>query len=51
MPSTMLTGALSMYDNRSRKVTVVDFIKDNLLVVATTFILVFLSFCLSFSAF
>ena len=42
MPSTMLTGALSMYDNRSRKVTVVDFIKDNLLVVATTFILVFL---------
>ncbi len=42
MPSTMLTGALSMYDNTSRKVTVMDFIKDNLIVVAATFIFVFL---------
>lgn len=41
MPSTMLTGALSMYDNTSRKVTLMDFIKDNLIVVAATVILLF----------
>ena len=38
MQSSMLTGALSMYDNALRKVTVIDFIKDNLLVVTVIFV-------------
>lgn len=38
MPPSMLAGALSMYDNRLKKVTAMDFIKDNLVVVATVFI-------------
>ena len=42
MQSSMLTGALSMYDNASKKVTLADFIKDNLLVVASVFTLLFL---------
>ena len=42
MSSSMLSGALSMYENTSKKVTISDFIKDNLLAVATIFILVFL---------
>lgn len=42
MQSSMLTGALSMYDNASNKVTLTDFIKDNLLVVASVFTLLFL---------
>ena len=41
MQSSMLTGALSMYDNALKKVTAIDFIKDNLLVVTTIFILLF----------
>lgn len=41
LQSSMLTGALSMYDNRAQKVTVMDFIKDNLQVVATVFLATF----------
>ena len=41
MPDAMLTGALSSYDAASRKVTVADFVKDNLPVVAGTAIAVF----------
>ena len=42
MPSSMLTGALSMYDSDLRKVTAMDFIKDNLLAVTVVFALAFL---------
>ena len=42
LPSSMLTGALSTYDAALQKVTVADFIKDNLLVVSGTFLAVFL---------
>ena len=42
MQSSMLTGALSMYDNTSKKISVIDFVKDNLVIVATVFISVFL---------
>ena len=41
MPSSMLTGALSMYENSLRKVTVTDFIKENLVTVAVMFIAIF----------
>lgn len=34
MPSSMLTGALSMYENTLRKVTFADFVKENLAAVA-----------------
>ena len=43
MPTSKLTGALSAYDNASQKVTLLDFIKENLLAVATLFICVFLA--------
>ena len=42
MPDSKLTGALSMYENTSRKVTLMDFIKDNLVAVAAIFIGIFL---------
>lgn len=42
MPDSKLTGALSMYENASRKVTLMDFIKDNLVAVAAIFIGIFL---------
>ena len=42
MSSSMLTGALAMYENISRKVTLTEFIKDNLLIVAVLFITIFL---------
>ncbi|MBU5481132.1 response regulator [Blautia sp. MSJ-19] len=42
MPSSMLTGALSMYENTLKKVTLADFIKENILIVAAIFISVFL---------
>ena len=41
MPSSMLTGALSVYDNMSRKVTLRDFVADNLVVVSAAFVTVF----------
>lgn len=41
MPSSMLTGALSMYENTLKKVTLTDFVKENLAAVATILILVF----------
>ena len=42
MPTSKLTGALAMYENSMQKVTFMDFVKDNLLVIATAFILVFM---------
>ena len=42
MPSSMLSGALSMYDNISRKVTLADFIQDNVIMVTVGFISIFL---------
>lgn len=42
MSSSSLTGALSMYDNAADKVTIVDFIKDNLAVAATVFATIFI---------
>ena len=42
MPASMLTGALSMYENTLKKVTVTDFIKENLLAVTIAFVAVFL---------
>ena len=42
MQSSMLTGALSMYEDTMKKVTVVDFVKDNLLAVTSAFLAIFL---------
>ena len=42
MSSSMLTGALSTYENSLRKVTLMDFIKDNLLVVSVLLLSLFL---------
>lgn len=42
MPAAMLTGALTMYETSLRKVSVLDFVKDNLVAVAISFITVFL---------
>ena len=42
MPSSMLTGALSAYENSMEKVTVISFIKDNLLIVSSICIGIFL---------
>ena len=42
MSSSMLTGALSMYENAEKKVTVMDFVKDNLMIVSIVFITIFL---------
>ena len=36
MPSSMLTGALSMYDNTSKKLTLMDLVKENILAVGLT---------------
>ena len=41
MPSSMLTGALSMYENTLKKVTLLDFIKENLLVVTIVLLVAF----------
>lgn len=38
MPASMLSSALTMYDSAARKVTPMDFIKDNLLLVAAVLI-------------
>ena len=42
MPTSMLTGALSMYENTLRKVTFADFIKENIVIIASSCILLFL---------
>ena len=42
IPSSMLTGALSTYEAASQKVTLADFVKDNLLAVSIAFISIFL---------
>lgn len=42
MPSSMLTGALSMYENTLKKVTFADFIKENLLAFSIALIALFL---------
>lgn len=41
MSSSMLAGAMSTYENNMKKVTVEDFVKDNLLIVSALFLLVF----------
>ena len=41
MSASMLAGAMSTYENSLKKVTVEDFVKDNLLVVAALFVLIF----------
>ncbi len=41
MTSSLLTGAMFMYENALEKVTLKDFIKDNILVVATGFAVIF----------
>lgn len=42
MPSSMLTGALSMYENTLKKVTFADFIKENLLAFSIALLALFL---------
>ena len=42
MPTSMLTSALAMYNNTLKKVTVMDFIKDNLLVAIVIVVVMFL---------
>ena len=42
MPSSMLTGALSMYENTLKKVTVADFVKEHFLLVIAVSVSVFL---------
>ncbi|RHT28914.1 amino acid-binding domain sensor hybrid histidine kinase [Butyricicoccus sp. AM32-19] len=39
MPSSLLTGALAMYDSAPEKVTAADFVKDNLTTASAVFIL------------
>ena len=46
IPSSMLTGALSTYENALQKVTLTDFIKDNLVTVALLFTSLFLAILL-----
>ena len=41
IPSSMLTGALSMHESSLQKVTVMDFVKDNLLPVSASILAVF----------
>lgn len=43
MQTSKLSGAVSMYEDSARKVTMTDFIKDNFLVVTVAFVLVFLT--------
>ena len=42
MPASMLTGALSMYENTLKKVTVTDFVKEHFLEVAAGSLAIFL---------
>lgn len=41
MPPTLLSGAISMYDNAGKKVTLSDVIKENLLVISLACLLIF----------
>ena len=41
MPSTLLTGSLNMYESSLRKVTITDFVKDNLIPVSVMCLSVF----------
>ena len=41
MPSSMLTGALSMYENTQKKVTLMDLIRENLLAAVMVLVAVF----------
>lgn len=41
MAASKLTGAMSMYDNASQKITVVEFVKENLLAVTSAFVTLF----------
>ena len=42
MPSSMLTGALSMYENTLKKVTLVDFIEENVFAIIGSSLVLFL---------
>ena len=42
MPSSLLTGALSKYDNTLKKVTMMDFVKDNVVEVTTGLTAIFI---------
>ena len=42
MPSSVLNGALSAYDGSLEKVTVKDFLRENILIISATFVAVFL---------
>ena len=42
MQTSKLSGAVSMYEDSTRKVTVMDFVKDNLVTVSLSFISIFL---------
>ena len=42
LSTSQLSGAFSMYENTSQKVTLLDYIRDNLLVVSVAFLMVFL---------
>ena len=46
MSSSMLTGALAMYENAVKKITLMDFVKENLLPIAAGMIAVFLAILL-----
>lgn len=37
LPLSKLSGAFSVYENAARRVTLVEFVKDNLLLVTTVF--------------
>ena len=42
MPTSMLTGALSIYNDTSKNITVIDYIKEHLLTVTFVFVSIFL---------
>ena len=46
IPSSMLTGALSMYDTARREMTLADFVKENLLAVSVGTVAIFLAILL-----
>lgn len=51
IPATTLTGTLAMYDNTLRKVTTIDFVKDNVVAVALMLVTFFLIILLTILGF
>ena len=41
IPTSMLTGTLAMYDNTLRRVTTIDYVKDNVIAVTLTLVSIF----------